>query len=128
MRLTFLVWPIVVCSSLIDRSNWYFWCAAAVHGVFSDNWSASTEKIIYHYIFIVANLEEKLEPINLYRERLGNYFGQCRCVFIMSIEDHPLLWMVVRSQTYYPKHILAYGSGKTCCSLIIGSGSFRTNF
>ena len=30
----------------------------------------------------------------------------------MSIEDRPLLWMVVRSQTYYPKHILAYGSRK----------------
>ena len=41
-----------------------------------------------------------------------------------SIEDRPLLWMVVRSQTYYPKHILAYGSGKTCYSLIIGSSSF----
>ena len=37
--------------------------------MFSGNWSASTEKIIYHYI--VANLEEKLEPINLYRERSG---------------------------------------------------------
>ena len=46
----------------------------------------------------------------------------------MSIEDRPLLWMVVRSQTYYPEHILAYGSGKTCCSLVMGSGSFRTNF
>ena len=29
----------------------------------------------------------------------------------MLIEDCPLLWMVVRSQTYYPEHILAYGSG-----------------
>ena len=29
----------------------------------------------------------------------------------VSIEDHPLLWMVVRSQTYYPKHILVYGVG-----------------
>ena len=26
-----------------------------------------------------------------------------------SIEDRPLLWMVVRSQTYYPDHILFYG-------------------
>ena len=41
-----------------------------------------------------------------------------------SIEDRPLLWMVVRSQTYYPWHILAYGSGKTCYSLVMGSGSF----
>ena len=27
----------------------------------------------------------------------------------VSIEDRPLLWMVVRSQTYYPEHVLAYG-------------------
>jgi hypothetical protein len=45
----------------------------------------------------------------------------------MSIEDRPLLWMVVRSQTYYPEHILAYESGKTCYSLIMGFGSFRTD-
>jgi hypothetical protein len=45
-----------------------------------------------------------------------------------SIEDRPLLWMVVRSQTYYPEHILAYGSGKTCYSFAMGSSSFRTDF
>ena len=45
----------------------------------------------------------------------------------MSIEDRPLLWMVVRSQTYYPEHILAYGSMKAHCSLVVGSGSFRTD-
>ena len=45
----------------------------------------------------------------------------------VSIEDHPLLWMVVRSQTYYPKHILAYGSGKARYAFIAGSGSFRTD-
>ena len=45
----------------------------------------------------------------------------------VSIEDRPLLWMVVRSQTYYPKHILAYESGKTRCALVMGSGSFRTD-
>jgi hypothetical protein len=38
----------------------------------------------------------------------------------MSIEDRPLLWMVVGSQTYYPEHILAYGSGKARCSLVVG--------
>ena len=32
----------------------------------------------------------------------------------MSIDDRPLLWMVVRSQTYYPEHKFAYGSGKAC--------------
>ena len=42
----------------------------------------------------------------------------------MSIEDYPLLWMVVRSQTYYPEHILAYGSGKAHCALIVGPCSF----
>ena len=41
-----------------------------------------------------------------------------------SIEDRPLLWMVVRSQTYYPKHILAYRSGKARCALIVGFESF----
>ena len=42
----------------------------------------------------------------------------------VSIKDRLLLWMVVRSQTYYPEHILAYGSGKTYYSLVMGSGSF----
>ena len=45
----------------------------------------------------------------------------------MSVKDCPLLWILVRSQTYYPEHILAYGSGKACCSLIVGSDSFRTD-
>jgi hypothetical protein len=38
----------------------------------------------------------------------------------VSIEDPPLLWMVVRSLTYYPEHIPAYGSGKAHCSLVMG--------
>ena len=42
----------------------------------------------------------------------------------MSIEDRPLLWMVVRSQTYYSEHILAYGSQKAHYALVAGSGSF----
>ena len=42
----------------------------------------------------------------------------------MLIKNRPLLWMVVRSQTYYPEHILAYGGGKTRCSLVMGYGSF----
>jgi hypothetical protein len=45
----------------------------------------------------------------------------------MSIKDRPLLWMVVMSQMYYPKHILAYGSRKTCYSLVVGFGSFWTD-
>jgi hypothetical protein len=46
----------------------------------------------------------------------------------MSIEDRLLLWMVVRSQIYYPEHILAYGSRKARYSLIVGFGSFRTDW
>jgi hypothetical protein len=34
----------------------------------------------------------------------------------------------IKSQIYYPEHILAYGSGKTCYSLVMGSGSFRTDW
>ena len=45
----------------------------------------------------------------------------------VSIKDRPLPWMVVRSQTYYPEHILAYGSGKTFYSLVMGSSSFWTH-
>ena len=46
---------------------------------------------------------------------------------LVSIDDRPLLWILVRSQTYYPKHILAYGSRKARCSLVVGSGSFWTD-
>ena len=45
----------------------------------------------------------------------------------MSIKDRPLLWIVVRSQTYYPEHIFDYGSGKACYALAMGSGSFRAD-
>ena len=45
----------------------------------------------------------------------------------VSIKDRPLLWMVVRSQTYYPEHILAYGSGKARYALVVGFGSFWTD-
>ena len=43
----------------------------------------------------------------------------------MSNKDRPLLWMVVKSQTYYPEHILAYGSGKAHYALVVGSDSFQ---
>jgi hypothetical protein len=32
------------------------------------------------------------------------------------------------SQMYYPEHILAYGSGKTRYSLVVGFGSFWTDW
>ena len=36
----------------------------------------------------------------------------------MLIKDRPLLLMVVRSQTYYPEHILAYGTGRLITLLL----------
>ena len=45
----------------------------------------------------------------------------------VSVKDRPLHWILVRSQTYYHEHILVYGRGKTHCSLVVGSGSFRTD-
>ena len=42
----------------------------------------------------------------------------------VSIKDRPLLWMVDRSQTYYPEYILAYGSGKARYALAVGSALF----
>ena len=38
----------------------------------------------------------------------------------VSIEDRPLHWILARSQTYYPEHILTYESGKARCSLVVG--------
>jgi hypothetical protein len=46
----------------------------------------------------------------------------------LLIEDRLLHWTLVKSQTYYPEHILAYGSGKACCSLVVASGSFQTDW
>ena len=46
----------------------------------------------------------------------------------VSIKDRLLLWMVVRSQTYYPEHILAYGSGKAHNALVVGSDSFQIDW
>ena len=45
----------------------------------------------------------------------------------VSIDDRSLLWMVVRSQTYYPKYILTYGNGKARYALVMGSDFFRTD-
>ena len=60
---------------------------------------------------------------------LVRHLIEARVVFVppVSIEDHPLLWIVVRSQTYYTEHKLAYGSGKVRYALVVGSGSFRTD-
>ena len=47
-------------------------------------------------------------------------------LFFLSVlvKDRLLQGMIVRSQTYYPGHILVYGRGKTHCSLVMGFGSF----
>ena len=57
---------------------------------------------------------------------LVRHSSEARIAFVppVSIEDRLLLWMVVRSQTYYPEHILAYRSGKARYALVMGSGSF----
>jgi hypothetical protein len=47
---------------------------------------------------------------------------------LVSIEDRSLHWTLVRSQIYYPEHILAYRSGKTCYPLVMGSGSLQTDY
>ena len=61
---------------------------------------------------------------------LVRHLNEALVAFVLpeSNEDRPLLWMVVRSQTYYPEHILAYGSGKTYNSLVMGFGSFWIDF
>ena len=57
----------------------------------------------------------------------GVCLGYTVSLFV-SVKDRSLLWAIVRSQTYYPEHILAYGSGKTYHSLVMGFGSFWTDF
>ena len=60
---------------------------------------------------------------------LVRHLSEARIAFVLpvSIKDRPLHWILVRSQTYYPEHILAYGVGKARCSLVGGSGSFWTD-
>ena len=43
---------------------------------------------------------------------LGSSEARIALVSPVSIEDRPLLWMVVRSQTYYSEHKLAYRAGR----------------
>ena len=45
----------------------------------------------------------------------------------VSVKDQSLHWVLVKSQTYYPEHILAYGGRKTRCSLIMDSDCFWTD-
>ena len=38
----------------------------------------------------------------------------------MLVKEWPLHWVLGKSQTYYPEHILAYGSGKARYALVCG--------
>ena len=57
---------------------------------------------------------------------LVRQLSEALVVFVppMLDKNRLLLWMIVRSQTYYPEHILAYGSGKARYALVVGSDSF----
>ena len=58
---------------------------------------------------------------------LVRHSSEARIALVLPvlIEDHPLLWMIVRSQTYYPEHILVYrsreGSLLFCCGFWVFS-------
>jgi hypothetical protein len=92
----------------------------------------------YYYYSLDKMMERKWWPGRDKEGVIGGCNKLCRSAtglslvilfsLFVSIEDHPSLWMVVRSQTYYPEHILAFGSRKAHCSLIMGSGSFRTDW
>ena len=47
--------------------------------------------------------------------------SEARIAFVppVSIKDRSLHWVLSRSQTYYPEHILVYGRGKAHCSLVM---------
>ena len=57
---------------------------------------------------------------------LVRHLSEARITLVspVSIKDRPILWMVVRSQAYYPEYILAYRSEKARYALVVGSGSF----
>ena len=91
----------------------------------------------YYYYSHNKMMKRKQRP---YRDMVWILVGVTGCVLrpmglilvtlfslSVSIKDCPLLWMVVRSQTYYPERILAYGSRKAHYTLVAGSSSFRTD-
>ena len=45
----------------------------------------------------------------------------------VSVKDRSLHKILGKSQTYYPEHILVYGRLEDLFSLVVGSGSFRTD-
>ena len=75
-----------------------------------------------HGIYIWTIIGDRVGPyVDLVRQP-----SEALVAFVppVLVEDCPLMWMVVRSQTYYPEHILAYGSGKARCAIVVGYGSF----
>jgi hypothetical protein len=72
--------------------------------------------------FVTTGEQEYDEVIEEYEEEVLVLFS-----LPVSIEDRPLHWTLVKSQTYYLEHILSYGSRKACYSLVMGFGSFRTD-
>ena len=50
--------------------------------------------------------------------------SEAQIVFVppVSVKDRPLHWVLGRSQTYYPKHILVYGRGE---DLLLSCRGFR---
>ena len=60
---------------------------------------------------------------------LVGHSSEAQIAFVpsVSVKDRPLHWVLGRSQTYYPEHILVYGSGKARYALVAGSGSFQTD-
>ena len=79
----------------------------------------------------------KMKTEQGYGTGIGGCKGLCPAVngaslvtlfsLFVSVKDQPLHWILVRSQTYYPKHILAYKSRKARYALVMGFGSFQTD-
>ena len=65
---------------------------------------------------------------------LVRHLSEARIALVppVSIEDRPLLWMVVRSQTYYPESILIGGGDggglSTTLSPRLRSGGLESKF
>ena len=91
----------------------------------------------YYYYSHNKMMKRKWRP---YRDMVWILVGVTGCVLqptglslvtlfslFVSIKDRSLLWMIVKSQTYYPEHIFAYESGKARYALVMGSGSFWTD-
>jgi hypothetical protein len=62
----------------------------------------------------------RLCPAAMGHSLVALFFCPCRLRTVRCMD-------LVKSQIYYPKHILTYGSGKTCYSLVVDFGSSRTD-